>query len=188
MKSKNSRDTRDASRRKLIKSLGISSGVVATSALIPKTWTKPIVESVVLPAHAQTSQAPTIFASTSIPANGNASILDGLVSSAYADHQIYQICAEPNGSSATVTLQNIVDNFVRRQGTIPLDGTAGDMNVIQSCREPGQQTVPGRITSVSSSSLTFVLERPNRGDLVAILPLVGFCPPFPDTDGCGVER
>jgi len=31
-------------------------GVVGVAALLPKTWTKPVVDGVILPAHAQTSQ------------------------------------------------------------------------------------------------------------------------------------
>ena len=44
-------------RRKLLKSLGTAGGVVATSGMLPGQWTKPVVESVLLPAHAQTTQS-----------------------------------------------------------------------------------------------------------------------------------
>ena len=47
-----------SSRRQLIKNISLSSGVVAASTFIPKTWTKPIIETVFLPVHAVTSTMP----------------------------------------------------------------------------------------------------------------------------------
>ena len=44
-------------RRKAIKKIGAAGGIAATSTVLPKNWTKPIVQSVVLPAHAQASCA-----------------------------------------------------------------------------------------------------------------------------------
>lgn len=49
-----SRKTRDA-RRHLLKSLVAGGGVMATGKLLPDHWSAPVVESVVLPAHAQTT-------------------------------------------------------------------------------------------------------------------------------------
>lgn len=43
------------SRRRLLKVLGASGGVVV-AATLPKNWSTPVVESVVLPAHAQTTE------------------------------------------------------------------------------------------------------------------------------------
>ncbi|GJL83572.1 MAG: hypothetical protein DHS20C01_32060 [marine bacterium B5-7] len=43
-------------RRKLLKSLVAGGSVAATTAtLFPEKWTKPVVDSVVLPSHAQTT-------------------------------------------------------------------------------------------------------------------------------------
>ena len=43
------------SKRKILTSIGVTSGVVGASALVPSTWVKPAVNSVILPAHADTS-------------------------------------------------------------------------------------------------------------------------------------
>lgn len=59
-------DSRRAARRRLLTTLG--AGAAATAAL-PATWKKPIAESVLLPAHAQTSQDPPIDDGT-LPACG----------------------------------------------------------------------------------------------------------------------
>jgi hypothetical protein len=45
----------DKSRRKLLKSLAAGSGAIVAGKSLPENWTKPVVDSVMLPAHAQTS-------------------------------------------------------------------------------------------------------------------------------------
>ena len=42
-------------RRKIIKSTAVGGGVFGTIKNVPETWTKPVIESVMLPAHAQTT-------------------------------------------------------------------------------------------------------------------------------------
>jgi hypothetical protein len=43
------------SRRKLLKSIAAGSGAVIAGKSLPESWKRPIVDSVMLPAHAQTS-------------------------------------------------------------------------------------------------------------------------------------
>ena len=43
------------SKRKILTSIGVTSGVVGASALVPSTWVKPAVNSVILPAHAEST-------------------------------------------------------------------------------------------------------------------------------------
>jgi hypothetical protein len=45
----------DQSRRKVLKSIARGGGAVAAAKALPERWLKPVVESVLLPAHAQTS-------------------------------------------------------------------------------------------------------------------------------------
>ena len=45
------------SRRKLLKTAAASSGLAVAATALPVTWTKPVVDSILLPAHAQTSGA-----------------------------------------------------------------------------------------------------------------------------------
>jgi len=47
------------SRRKLLKALAATSGAVVASQILPGQWMKPMIESGVLPAHAQGSPTPT---------------------------------------------------------------------------------------------------------------------------------
>ena len=50
----------DKSRRKLLKSIAAGSGAIVAGKSLPESWSKPVVDSVMLPAHAQTSQAPPV--------------------------------------------------------------------------------------------------------------------------------
>lgn len=45
------------SRRKLLKSIAAGSGAVIAGKSLPETWSRPVVDSVILPSHAQTSPA-----------------------------------------------------------------------------------------------------------------------------------
>ena len=45
------------SKRKILTSIGVTSGVVGASALVPSTWVKPAVNSIILPAHAESTPA-----------------------------------------------------------------------------------------------------------------------------------
>ena len=51
MKDKKSREN----RRKLLKSIAAGSGAIVAGKSLPETWSRPVVDSVMLPAHAQTS-------------------------------------------------------------------------------------------------------------------------------------
>ena len=46
------------SRRKLLKSIAAGSGVIVAGKSLPESWSRPVVDSVMLPAHAQTSPPP----------------------------------------------------------------------------------------------------------------------------------
>ncbi len=58
----------DQSRRKLLKSIAAGSGAIIAGKSLPESWSKPVVDSVMLPAHAQTSVVPpvepTVFTQT----------------------------------------------------------------------------------------------------------------------------
>lgn len=58
---KREKQTSQSGRRSTVKKIVLGTGIVTTSQLsgLPwtKKWTKPVVDSVVLPAHAQTSPA-----------------------------------------------------------------------------------------------------------------------------------
>lgn len=63
------------SRRKLLKSLAAGSGAVVAGKSLPKEWSKPVVDSVMLPAHAETTNCcESIFCSFSRTDNSSLGI------------------------------------------------------------------------------------------------------------------
>lgn len=46
---------KSSARRKLLKSVVAGGGILATGRLLPESWSRPVVQAVMLPAHAQTS-------------------------------------------------------------------------------------------------------------------------------------
>ena len=48
-------DDKQGSRRKLLKSVAVGGGAVAAGKMLPEQWARPVVDSVMLPSHAQTS-------------------------------------------------------------------------------------------------------------------------------------
>lgn len=46
-------DTKKISRRRLLKKLAIGGGVIFTANALPGKWKKPVIESVITPAHAE---------------------------------------------------------------------------------------------------------------------------------------
>ena len=64
----------NAARRRILKTLLAGGGVIAGAKALPEKWAKPVVESVVLPAHAQGSPvtAPQVFTTSTPPGPGPA--------------------------------------------------------------------------------------------------------------------
>ena len=116
----------NVARRKLIKSMTMGGAAAVTAQSLPGEWTKPVVESVLLPAHAQTSAPPFIpdfhggnpmnrvngVTSLSVPEQIVKGVIDSIVPPAQAcvcksvEVIIQQCCIKPAGSNRqSVNLQ-----------------------------------------------------------------------------------
>ena len=95
----------DESRRKLLKSIAAGGGAIVAGKSLPENWKRPVVDSVMLPAHAETSPTPTEPPTpTPTPTNtfvgtgptpqstGSLDFLDPFVESAHAQQETYTIC------------------------------------------------------------------------------------------------
>ena len=95
----------DQSRRKLLKSIASGSGVIAAGKSLPESWSRPFVNSVILPAHAQTSGAAFTALGIAEAIDEN-EILDLLVPSAQAGGAVApsnkNICFNTSGNNASV--------------------------------------------------------------------------------------
>ena len=104
------------SRRKLLKSIALGSGAIALGKTLPDSWTKPVIESVVLPVHAQAS-AGAEFTGT------------------YSDTVILALQSGGPGVSDTVTAQVYVSLTVTAVMTLMRLFT-GTETIIQQAKAP----------------------------------------------------
>ena len=61
----------DQSRRKLLKSIATGSGAIVAGKSLPESWSKPVVDSVLLPVHAQTSCTTDTITATSLDSDNS---------------------------------------------------------------------------------------------------------------------
>lgn len=134
-------------RRRALKLL-LGGSVVGTAAALPTRWTRPVVEAVVLPAHAQLS-GPLYFLSTGNSANlvtaavDPGRLLNLVVPSAVAGgtppapSTPYSICISVNNGIATVRVNLPPSTYTAcsLQGSGPVGGT--DINLTDLCGAPG---------------------------------------------------
>lgn len=119
-------------RRKALKNILAGSGTVITAAAMQDKWAKPVIESVVLPAHAQTSGLNGSFTATTNPSN-ETDLLEILVPSANAVNGCtFLLCINVNGGSASVQVN---DN-----GTISTGSGALPFNITL---QPSGNTITG---------------------------------------------
>ena len=102
---------KDAGRRKLLITLAASGGAATALQSLPNKWTTPVVDSVILPAHAETSEPFTpnrSFATGAVfPVDTDDSILDFFVRSAYALDPIlnfFSVCIDIIDGKANITV------------------------------------------------------------------------------------
>jgi hypothetical protein len=122
----NSEHEKHVSRRKLLKLMAVTGGVVATSQLIPGEWVKPVIGFGTLPAHAQGSAAPltstTILGTWNVvgPDPGGATTwnatatfnADGTLVFVYEDGSVENLTWSMSGSTLTVDDNGSVESVV----------------------------------------------------------------------------
>lgn len=172
------------SRRKLLKSIAAGSGAIVAGKSLPNSWSRPVVDSVMLPAHALTSMP--AYSATGIPGQsvpfgllepGNlfADIVDTLVPEASAGNpgdgggSGYYACAQPAGATANVVVAGLGSNrftptgpLIIRRGTLNMDGTAGLLTAsgadISSCAPFSTNEVEARIDPSQTNDTQLVIQ------------------------------
>ncbi len=111
-------------RRKLLKSIAIGGGAAALGKTLPEQWSKPMVDSVLVPAHAQATQPPQrSLVSLNIETT---SISDFFMQTAHASAVCIlppQFCVERNAGVATFNIGR------GSNSTAFTDGVAFDITV-----------------------------------------------------------
>ena len=177
-------------RRKLLKSIAAGSGAVIAGKSLPGSWSRPVVDAVTLPAHAQTSGGNFTGALNLGSLGLGDTMLAGLISRAHAGngaapHDI--LCIEVMGGAFRFglligTLDNI-DGIYRQEG-----GTVGNTILWtgngQICDDVDIPDEVGlKVTKVDAAGAHYELYEPvDRLLESGILPL-GICPwDVPNTD------
>lgn len=156
------------SRRRLLKSIAGAGGVYAAGKMLPEQWTKPVVDAVSLPAHAQTSGP--FFGVIPLPpeeASAPAGLLDLIFPKAYAQEagREAHICVVPSGSDAMVDI--VVLGFftpsgtgVQFDGVVPVGGenSLSVVDTADGCEELKKADVSLRLDSLAKGALRIGIE------------------------------
>ena len=162
------------SRRKLLKSIAAGSGAIVAGKSLPESWSRPVVDSVMLPAHAQTSPpVQTIFAGPSDPSsvgsiqpnNMMADAIDALVPTAMAQERSYMayLCITDIGGGQAKVEAVIEDSGIASSlfgATVPADGTAYDLGLIENgCDRVADGSLMDKLGLVKDAKAGFAVEQ-----------------------------
>ncbi len=141
------------SRRRLLKQLAAGGGVAVTAKSLPEQWTKPVVDSVLLPTYAQTT-APLAFFGTKPFGPSNVSIC---------------IRSNPQGTEAQVEVRAIffegerLDQSITFVGSVPI-GPSTPTNLTQTGGCYVDDGVSMNITSINAFAIgTFFADEDGAG-------------------------
>ncbi|MDZ7842378.1 MAG: hypothetical protein U5R46_16385 [Gammaproteobacteria bacterium] len=161
-------DKNHKNRRRLLKTIAGAGGIYTAGKMLPETWTRPVVDAVSLPAHAQTSGV--FFGVVGIeeitnapPAGGG--ILDLIVPAAHAEDRPPReahICVVPQGDEARFDVV-IMNYFFRLFGTgvqfggmVPIGGGKRVLDFIEgpeNCTLEKSPKVEARLDSLAQGTL-----------------------------------
>jgi hypothetical protein len=159
------------SRRKLLKSIMAGSGAIVAGKSLPESWSRPVVDSVMLPAHALTSGI-TIYSDTGLvgvfvsfnePLKQDglfADIAESLIPVANAGegpgNDGFYACAMVNGETASVAVAGLGgegaspnETQMIRRGTLNLNGSEGTITAESSDGDISEclgETIPDQDT------------------------------------------
>ena len=134
------------SRRKLLKSIAAGSGAIVAGKSLPESWSRPVVGSVMLPAHAQTS-TPTTEPTPPAPPAG----LTGIFLTTET------INAPPAGDLAVAVCSDIVNNVAS------VTGVVGSVPVNETgIAVPGTTTISSGGVTATIGLLSVAGTAPNR--------------------------
>jgi len=165
--------TVSTSRRRLLKQLTATGGTAVTLQALPAAWVRPMVQSTILPAHAQMTGV--AYFGTDLEDQGGAADsshgtrwfdkLAGLIVPAANAIPIAAggACATPMGDQVSVTWQNRA-NSRRWQGTLPANGGIGGLSQIAHspkdyCGDPPCSTLFARIIKMDASGVQVEIKR-----------------------------
>jgi len=158
-------NNRKSARRRLLKIIAGSGSAAVGAGLIQREWARPVVQAIVLPAHAQTScgGGQSYFGSVILTnTSGGNALLDLVATPAYAQAApttaTAEICVACNGDG-TVNVTVVVEAHEFQEPCYLIIGFAGDniplgqyrdLTMLNNC-EPSTVTV--RVGSINGSAI-----------------------------------
>jgi len=156
MSESNQKASKSISRRKVISLTGAGSAIVLSANTTPSTWIKPLVSSVVLPAHAQTSEIlpeSCLSPATYCEGRGMGSTqvtvsADGTVTVVHPNGTATAMIDQSAGGSYSVTVMSMGGNTITLSGSIP----CGETDSIELIEDNG--TGPSTLTLTKELCVT----------------------------------
>jgi hypothetical protein len=131
------------SRRKLLKSIAAGSGAIVAGKSLPESWSKPVVDSVMLPAHALTSprqftsRGQTIMSAAPSSDSIFSSVTNTLLPEAQADcTYTAEACITDNGDGTVkvdATIEDCSCNAAQFSANATVAGDPVVMNIDRDC-------------------------------------------------------
>ena len=147
-----SKKVNTGNRRKLLKSVAATGGAIVAGKSIPQSWSKPVVDAVMLPAHAETTDETISDPTTTVAPTTSATPTPPpccLTARTYCEYlpdlAFIEIDVQENG---TVTVTVFIDGSAQGTDTIPCDG--GQFSVTVSLHG-SQHTIDGDVTCGAQS-------------------------------------
>jgi len=184
------------SRRRLLKQLTTAGGAAATLQALPAAWVRPMVQSTILPAHAQmtgvayfgTELSNESFSDSDRGFKWFDKLADAVVPKARAV-SLYSACATPMGDQVLVIWQNPT-NARRWQGNLPANGGIGTMAEIArspNCTvDPPCSTIFARIIEMGASGVRVEIKTCKSGYILFTIPPSTACNLPPLDGGCNI--
>ncbi len=168
-----------ASRRRAIK----GTATIAATGILLNKWQSPVVDSIMLPAHAQTTDA-TGSGSPQVPQTRN--YWGSNISTApfnQLESPAATVCVEETNSMATVVFQG-ESNTGRRSATVSTNGTPSTTTTVSS--SPNNCPIPDdlqvSVTAISDASISIAVRNTAENYGYDMTILAGTCGSFPATD------
>jgi hypothetical protein len=153
-------------RRKLLKSIVAGSGAIVAGKSLPEKWSRPVVDSVMLPAHAQTSNQVYSSPLADIGMNGQqiggnslfARLADGLIPEADAGVILTTAiaCATTSGSMLEFEILYEGKGAYRISGMLPLDKQIASVTLVE-CPGSTVFSIDMQITSMTPTEVVLAL-------------------------------
>jgi hypothetical protein len=172
------------SRRKLLKSIAAGSGAIVAGKSLPESWSKPVLDSVMLPAHAQTSNLTYSSNNVNVTTASNdrqhgeeaffAMLANSLLPIASAGLNIGEVsgCAKVVGSMLDFEIVNISQSSFRIKAMLPLDKQLANVTY-EHCM--GTEQIPMAIGNINGDEVELLTEEP-----IFIIPAAPECVSLPN--------